>query len=199
MNVQTGLEMLVKAKPRLLRGRRAGLLCHPASVSASLAHAADLVAGITDLRCLLGPEHGVRGDVQDMASVGHQKDPRLGLPVHSLYGSTVESLRPDAAALDGLDLVIVDLQDVGSRYYTYVWTMVMTMEACAEAGVEVMVLDRPNPLGGLAVEGPGIEAGFDSFVGYHPVCTRHGMTAGEIARMARAELDLDLALEVVPM
>ena len=199
MNVHTGLDLLIERTGGSVRGRRAGLLCHPASVSSSLAHAADLVAGVVDLRCLLGPEHGVRGDVQDMASVGHHRDPRLGVPVHSLYGTTAESLRPAAEALDGLDLVIVDLQDVGSRYYTYVWTMVMTMEACAEAGVEVMVLDRPNPLGGLAVEGPGIDAGFDSFVGYQPVCTRHGMTAGEIARMARAELGLDVALEVLSM
>ena len=198
MKVRTGLDVLVTDRLELIRGRRAGLLCHPASVNAGLCHAADLVhdAG-ADLRCLLGPEHGVRGDAQDMAGVGNQQDPRLGIPVHSLYGTTARSLRPDAEVLSGLDLVVVDLQDVGSRYYTYVWTMVITMEACAEAVVDLVVLDRPNPIGGTTVEGPSIAPGYTSFVGYQPVATRHGMTAGEIATMARAELGLDLSLEVV--
>lgn len=200
MVTRTGLDVLIGKGQDLLRGRRVGLLCHPASVNNRLAHAADLVSAAgADLRCLLGPEHGVRGDLQDMAGVGDRQDPRLGIPVHSLYGNTLQSLRPEPEALSGLDLVLVDLQDVGSRYYTYVWTMVITMEACAEAGVAVAVLDRPNPIGGASVEGPGIDPGYTSFVGYQSVPTRHGMTAGEIATMARAELGLDLSLEVVRM
>ena len=188
---------MVVADPGILGRGRVGLLCHPASVDSTLQHAADLlVAAGVDLRCLLGPEHGVRGDVQDMAGVQDGVDNRLGIPVHSLYGTTVESLRPAPHMLEGLDLVVVDLQDVGSRYYTYVWTMVLTMQACAEAGLGVVVLDRPNPIGGQ-VEGPGIDDGFGSFVGYHPVCTRHGMTVGEIARLTRAELGLELELQVV--
>jgi uncharacterized protein YbbC (DUF1343 family) len=200
VRVQTGLETLLSERIELVRGRSAGLLCHPASVNTELRHAADLLqgAGVT-LRCLFGPEHGVRGEAQDMEEVASVLDPRLQIPVHSLYGSSEESLRPEKELLEELDLVLIDIQDVGSRYYTYVWTMTMTIRVCGEVGVEVMVLDRPNPLGGTLIEGPTIEPDYTSFVGYHPVPVRHGMTAGEIARLVAAELGLDLSLEVVPM
>ena len=189
--------MLVQDRPQLVRGRSVGLLCHPASVDRQLNHAADLLVEVAgaQLECLIGPEHGVRGEAQDMVGVEPEQDPRLGVPVHSLYGSTEQSLRPDPQLLADLDLVLLDLQDVGSRYYTYIWTMVMTLEACAEASVAAVVLDRPNPLGG-AVEGPGILPGFTSFVGYHDVPTRHGLSAAEVALLAVRERGQASSLEL---
>jgi uncharacterized protein YbbC (DUF1343 family) len=198
--VLTGLEVLLAEELPRLRGRRLGLLAHPASVDRELRHAADLLVqpGL-DLTRLFGPEHGIRGEAQDMIGVDTELDPRLGIPVHSLYGSTVESLRPTAEVLDRLDLLLVDLQDIGSRYYTYVWTALLAIEACARAGVETWILDRPNPLGGELVEGPGIEPGFTSFVGWHPVPVRHGLTIGELTRLAAAELGVGQGLRVVSM
>jgi len=201
--VRTGLDRLASLDLGL-GGARCGLLCHPASVARDLRHAAELV-GETGARlgCLFGPEHGATGEAQDMEGVESAPHPRLGVPVHSLYGRSEDSLRPAPGCLDDVNAVIIDLQDVGARYYTYVWSMVMMIEACAEQGrgIRVLVLDRPNPLGGLAVEGPGIEEGFTSFVGHHPVAVRHGLTAGELARLATAELGLSdrVDLDVVPM
>src|SRR5882757_5294066 len=152
--VLTGLDVLCAERAALVRGRRVGVLCHPASVASDLTHAVDRLvsAGITPTR-LFGPEHGVRGEAQDMIGVDDERDARTGIPVASLYGSTFESLTPRAADLAGLDALIVDLQDVGSRYYTYIWTMALAMTAAARAGVEVVVLDRPNPIGGREIEG----------------------------------------------
>ena len=174
-------------------------MCHAASVGSDLRHAAESLgeAGAT-LCCLFGPEHGAMGDAQDMEGVDSAVHPRFGVPVHSLYGTSMDSLRPRAEHLEGLDVVVVDLQDVGSRYYTYVWSMVMMLQACADSAPDcgVVVLDRPNPLGGLAVEGPGIASGFTSFVGYHPVAVRHGLTAGEMVGLAAAELGLTNRVEL---
>jgi uncharacterized protein YbbC (DUF1343 family) len=208
--MQTGLEVLLAEELPRLRGRRLGLLAHPPSVDGELRHAADLLvqAGLEVTR-LFGPEHGIRGEAQDMIGVDTERDPRLGIPVHSLYGSTAESLRPTAEMLDGLDLLLIDLQDIGSRYYTYVWTALLALEPCVRADVEVWILDRPNPLGGELVEGPTIEPGFTSFVGWHPVPVRHGLTIGELVCLAAAELGesvegsrgapLEAGLRVVPM
>ncbi|HSM92933.1 MAG TPA: DUF1343 domain-containing protein [Anaeromyxobacteraceae bacterium] len=176
-----------------------GLVCNPTSVDARLRHAADLLAaapGVT-LAALFGPEHGVRGDAQYMRSVGTERDPVTGVPTFSLYGETADSLRPAPAQLEGLDLLVFDVQDVGARYYTYQATMQLCMEAAAAAGVAFMVLDRPNPIGGVAVEGPALRPGFESFCGLHDLAVRHGMTVGELARLFRAERRLDLALEVI--
>ncbi len=149
---------------------------------------------------LLAPEHGIYGLAQDMEPVDSaDKDPISGLPVYSLYGKTPQSLRPRPGLLDGLDVIIVDLQDVGSRYYTYVWTVTGCLEAAAEAGVSVIVCDRPNPIGGDKIEGWALEPGYESFVGAHDVPVRHGMTVGEMARLYAAEQGLDVDLEVVPM
>jgi len=186
----------------VLRGVRCGLLCHPASVSGDLRHAVDAVRDSgAQLRCLFGPEHGIFGEAQDMVGVESGCHPRHGTQVHSLYGSSEESLRPRPEWLEDLDLVLIDLQDVGSRYYTYVWTMVLTIQACADAGRRVAVLDRPNPIGGSQIEGPGIEEGCRSFVGLHSVPVRHGLTAGELARLVTAEAGLEgkVDLTVVPM
>jgi uncharacterized protein YbbC (DUF1343 family) len=200
VRVATGLEQLL-ADDRVLRGRRVGLIANPTAVTAELDHAADLLAarpGVT-LTALFGPEHGVRGDAQDMIGVTDAVDARTGLPVHSLYGHDAASLTPTAAMLADVDVLVYDVQDVGSRYYTFVWTMVLAMRAAAAAGKAFVVLDRPNPIGGDLVEGGAIAPGYDSFVGLVSCPNRHGLTAGEIARWRAAEEHLDLDLTVVPM
>ncbi len=198
--VRSGLDVLAAARFRPLRGRRVGLVCNPTAVTARLVHAADLLhaAPGVELAALFGPEHGVRGDAQYMAAVGGERDPATGVSVHSLYGETAASLRPTAAQLDGLDALVFDIQDVGARYYTYQATMMLCMEAAAEARVPFVVLDRPNPVGGVAVEGPALRPGFESFCGLHDLAVRHGMTVGELALLFRAERRLDLELEIVP-
>jgi uncharacterized protein YbbC (DUF1343 family) len=199
--VATGLERVLGDRLDALAGKRVGLIGNPTTVDARLRHAVDLLAahpGI-DLRVLFGPEHGLRGDAQDMISVGEARDARTGLPVYSLYGTDEASLTPRPESLADLDAVVFDIQDVGSRYYTYVWTMVLAMRACAAAGVAFVVLDRPNPIGGHLVEGGAIAPGYHSFVGLRSLPNRHGLTAGEIARWAAHEEKLDLALEVVTM
>ncbi|MEP6653573.1 MAG: DUF1343 domain-containing protein [Myxococcales bacterium] len=183
--VATGLDVLSAAGgSALLSGRRVGVLCHPASVAADLTHVVDrlLQLGIRPVR-LFGPEHGVRGEAQDMAGVEGGRDGRTGIAVTSLYGSAFESLTPPAAELRELDVLVVDLQDIGSRYYTYVWTMGLAMKAAAAAGVAVVVLDRPNPLGGVEIEGGTVDPGYESFVGLGAVPVRHGLTIGEMAKL----------------
>src|SRR5215471_18586498 len=164
--VETGLDVLCAERAALCRGRRVGVLCHPASVAGDLTHAVDrlIEAGVRPAR-LFGPEHGVRGEAQDMIGVESGRDARTGIPVSSLYGETFDSLAPSAADLAEVDVLVVDLQDVGSRYYTYVWTMALAMHEAARAGVAVVVVDRPNPLGGLAIEGGTVEPACESFVG----------------------------------
>lgn len=177
-----------------------GLVCNPTSVDGRLRHAADLFAAAPGVKlgALFGPEHGVRGDAQYMVAVGVERDRRTGVAAHSLYGDRVESLKPTGEQLARLDLLVFDIQDVGARYYTYQATMMLCMEAAAAAGIGFLVLDRPNPIGGLAVEGPSLRPGFESFCGLHDLAVRHGMTVGELARLFRAERNLDLELDVVP-
>ena len=185
-----------------------GVLCHPASVTSELVHIVDrlIAAGVRPQR-LFGPEHGVRGEAQDMVGVADGRDSRTGIPVTSLYGETFESLTPTAADLEGLDVLVVDLQDVGSRYYTYVWTMALALGAATRSGVAVIVLDRPNPLGGVAIEGGTVRDACTSFVGLGAVPVRHGLTIGEVARLVAAGMPwggtrfaqpLDCDLAVVP-
>jgi len=199
-DVVPGLEVLAARRFRPLAGRRVGLVCNPTAVTRGLVHAADLLHAAPGVRleALFGPEHGVRGDAQYMAAVGGERDPRTGLPVHSLYGETAATLRPTLAQLHGLDVLVFDVQDVGARYYTYQATMLLCMEAAAEAGIGFVVLDRPNPIGGALVEGPGLRPGFESFCGLHDLAVRHGMTVGELALLFRAERAIDLDLVVVP-
>ncbi len=196
--VQSGLEVLVHGRSRLLRGRRFGLLAHQASVDRRYEHAAALLADLPGARLirLFAPEHGLWGAAQDHAHVSTTRAPVTGLPVVSLYG---ERRTPTPTMLRGLDTLVVDLQDVGARYYTFVWTMALAMAACARAGVPVMVLDRPNPLGGVAVEGNLPDPAFASFVGLYPLPTRHGMTIGELAGHLNREHRLGCRLSVVPM
>src|SRR5512132_3171169 len=164
-DVVPGLEVLAERRFRPLAGRTVGLVCNPTAVTRDLVHAADLLHAAPGVRlaALFGPEHGVRGDAQYMAAVGGERDPGTGLPAHSLYGETKASLRPSAAQLEGLDALVFDVQDVGSRYYTYQATMMLCMEAAVEAKLGFVVLDRPNPIGGLLVEGPRLRPGFESF------------------------------------
>jgi uncharacterized protein YbbC (DUF1343 family) len=170
-------------------------------VDGALRHAVDLLGGRDDLRLarLFAPEHGVRGEAQDMESVEERADSGTGLPVVSLYRRDEASLRPAPRHLRDLDVVLVDLQDVGSRYYTFVYTMAYVMEACRDERVPVAVLDRPNPIGGLALEGPVLEPGLESFVGRYPIPARHGMTCAELARLFNDEFGIGCDLRVVPM
>lgn len=195
--VRSGLEAL-QAKPDLIKGLRTGLVANPASIDTKLVHASRVLGRLEGVRlvALFGPEHGIAADAQDLVEVGHSSDPETGLPIYSLYG---ETRVPTAEMLEGVDAMVVDLQDVGSRYYTYVYTMLHVMEACAREGQRVVVLDRPNPLGGRVVDGNVLDPDYLTFVGMHPLAVRHGMTSGELALMFREELALDVDLHVVPM
>ena len=182
-----------------LDGKRVGLVANPASVDAGLRHVVDAVAalpGVT-LAALFGPQHGFRSDLQDnMVETDHARHPVLDVPVYSLYG---ETRAPTAAMLAGLDLLVIDLQDVGTRVYTYIHTMTSCLRACAAHAVPVVVCDRPNPVGGVTVEGAVLEPGFESFVGLFPIPMRHGLTIGELARLCNETFGLHAALEVLPL
>jgi uncharacterized protein YbbC (DUF1343 family) len=195
-----GLERLQNDSKPVVEGRRVGLLAHPASVTHDLSHALDvLIAAGARVEILFGPEHGLGGEAQDMEAVpGGGTGPR-GIPLHSLYGSDEASLSPPAGLIDGLDALVVDLADVGSRYYTFVWTAVLCLRACHRAGVELVLLDRPNPLGGDVVEGAPQQPGFLSFVGLLPLANRHGLTVGEVLRLAASIDGTADALTVVRM
>jgi uncharacterized protein YbbC (DUF1343 family) len=200
--VLTGLDRASRRLPARWRGLRAGLICHQASVTRALQPAPEALrrAGLR-LAALFAPEHGLHGALQDQVAVSFGKS---GIPHHSLYGdpadpSQFSRLSPSPGALKGLGLLLFDLQDVGVRYYTFVWTMALAMAACARAGVRFAVLDRPNPLGGVKTEGNLPDTAFLSFVGLHPVPVRHGLTAGELALYLNGTLRLGAGLEVVPM
>jgi uncharacterized protein YbbC (DUF1343 family) len=199
--VEPGLQRLLRddTAMRRLHGRRVGLLCNPTSVSPDLHHAVDLLRDRVELSCLFGPEHGVRGEAQDMIAVDTGVDRMSGLRVHSLYGDDESSLRPTDAMLGDIDILVCDLQDIGTRYYTYAWTIILAMQACAKKGIPVVVCDRPNPLGGEEIEGPSIRAGFESFVGLYPIANRHGLTLGELCRHINQAHSLGCDLQVVPM
>jgi len=185
---------------RLVKDRSWALVCHQASVDRNARHLFDRVCPQPELRprALFVPEHGLFAEHLYMQAVPDEVDDRLGVPVRSLYGVDIASLAPSPDEIRGLDAVVFDLQDIGARYYTYLATMAMTMESCAAAGVPFVVLDRPNPIGGDAVEGNVPDPALRSFVSYLPLANRHGMTAGEVAAMTRDHLALDLELTVVP-
>jgi uncharacterized protein YbbC (DUF1343 family) len=197
--VRTGLDVLAQQFAPL-RGLSVGLVAHPASVDANLRHAAELLADAPGVRlaALFGPEHGLLGHAQDLIAVNDAADPASGLRAYSLYGDTYESLRPTAEQLRGLDALVIDLQDVGSRYYTFQATMLFCLESASRHNLLTVVLDRPNPLGGELVEGPALQPGYESFVGIHPIATRHGLTVGELARLYKAERNLTGELLVIP-
>ena len=197
--VQSGLEVLAARRFAPLAGLRVGAICNPTAVDRDFGHLADLLRaapGVT-LAALFGPEHGIRGDAQDMVGVGEAVDLRTGVRVWSLYGDRFESLSPTPESLSGLDALVFDVQDVGSRYYTFVYTMALAMRAAAQAKLKFLVLDRPNPVGLSEVEGNLVHPGFESFVGLYPLPNRHGMTAGELARHFNVQQAIGCELEVV--
>jgi uncharacterized protein YbbC (DUF1343 family) len=205
--VRTGLDQLVAENFQRLRGLRAGLVAHPASVDAELRHAADLLGAApgVSLEAVFGPEHGWLGQAQDLEPVKDESGKReigkaeTGRPrVVSLYGETAASLRPTAEQLRDLDVLVIDLQDIGARYYTFQATMLYCLEAAQANGLRVMIFVRPNPIGGMAVEGPRLRPGFESFVGPYDIATRHGLTMGELARFYQSVKKLDQApVEIV--
>lgn len=197
--VRTGLECCLTDPLDRFRRARFGLLLNQASVDRHLRYACDLLAERYpgQLRALFSPQHGLWGEQQaNMIETPHGLYPPLGLPVHSLYS---ETRRPTAEMLAGLDLLVVDLQDVGTRIYTFVWTLLEVLRECAQRGVGVVVLDRPNPLGGEVVEGPLLVEGFQSFVGGATIPMRHALTLGELALLLNSEQSLGCDLTVVPL
>lgn len=201
-SVTTGLDRLLadESALRQLRGARVALLANPTSVTWKLNHAIDALAK-RDVELVRGfaPEHGLRAAAQDMEAVEQSVDPVTGTPVVSLYGDDVDSLQPDLESLEDVDLLLADIQDIGARYYTYASTVGLAMEACGEAGVEVWVLDRPNPLNGVDVEGNVVAEDLRSFVGTQPIANRHGMTMGELARYFCEYGEWSCDLDVVEM
>jgi len=181
MKVLSGLDVITLRLPEGLRGKRAGLLCHASSISSDYRHITEIFGSSKDLRlaAIFGPQHGLSGQTQDnMIEWRSTVDPVLGIPVHSLYG---EHRKPTAAMLNGLDALVIDLQDVGARLYTYIWTVKLCMEACAEAGLPVYLLDRPNPIGRVPADGPVLNEDYFTFVGAACIPLCHRMTIGEMA------------------
>lgn len=203
----------------MLKSRPIGLLAHQASIDSRGRHIFDLLADEgMNIAALFGPEHGLDSSAQDMEAVPyarHRVNPNsrvrnpgqisnlksraLNIPIYSLYGKTSDSLRPTNEMFEGIDYLIVDLQDIGARYYTYIYTLAFCMQTAAETGTNVVVCDRPNPINGIDVEGPLIEKGFESFVGMYPIPNRHGMTIGELAGYFNREFNIGCDLEIVAM
>jgi uncharacterized protein YbbC (DUF1343 family) len=200
VTVRTGLEVLLD-DPTPIAGKRIGLVTHPSAVTSDLRHA---IPALHDgrgwkLTTLFGPEHGMWGEAQDMAHVGDAVDPLTGLRVYSLYGASVDDLAPRPEMFANIDALVIDLQDIGSRYYTFIYTMALCMREAGKAGVPVIVLDRPNPIDGVHMEGNIREEKYSSFVGMYPLPVRHGMTAGELARFFNAKFNLNCDLTVIAM
>jgi len=197
--VTPGIDRLLTADRRLVEGRRVGLVCNPASVDARFRHTADRLVDDPEvaLAALFGPQHGFRSDLQDnMIETPHGRDCRRNVPIFSLYSDTRE---PTADMLRGIDVLLVDLQDVGTRVYTYVYTMANCMRAAVRHGIRVVVCDRPNPIGGDEVEGARLREPWTSFVGQFPIPMRHGMTIGELARLFNDAYGIGADLEVIPL
>jgi uncharacterized protein YbbC (DUF1343 family) len=199
MPISLGIEVLLKDWKSILREARVGAVVHPASVLPNYQHTADALMESSgfQLVSLFGPQHGVRGEKQDnMVESGHYRDPDTSLPVHSLYS---ETRRPTEEMLNDIDALVYDLQDAGARVYTFISTMVYCMEACALYGKRMIVLDRPNPVNGVQVEGNLLKQEYQSFVGRYPIPMRHGMTVGELALLFNTEFGIGCDLTVVAM
>lgn len=201
MPVQVGLDVFRGAGFDKVLGRRVGLVCNQATIGADFSHAiTNFQKGASDfgfeLKAYFGPQHGIWGHTQDnMIEWEGYTDPDTGLKFYSLYG---EHREPTPEMLEGIDCLVIDLPDIGSRYYTFLWTMALCMKASQDARIKVVVLDRPNPIGGTQVEGSVLEPGFSSFVGLYPLPLRHGMTLGEVAWLLQSRYFPDISLEVVP-
>lgn len=193
----SGLDVLERDGFAALRGKRVGLITNHTAINLQGRHAADLMHGAgVKLAAIFAPEHGFRGTADHGAHIDHSSDTLTGAPIYSLYG---KNMRPSPEQLAGLDVLVFDIQDVGARFYTYLTTMGYAMEEAARAGVEFMVLDRPNPVGGHIVEGPRLEPDIKAFTAYFPVPTRHGFTPGEMALFHKDRAGLELSLAVVRM
>lgn len=193
--VRPGIEVLLTDSLSLIRGRRVGLITNHTGRDRAGTPSIDLLAdhpGV-ELVALFSPEHGIRGSAEAGVRVESGVDERTGLPVHSLYGTT---RAPTAEMLDGIEVLLFDIQDIGTRYYTYLSTMALSMEAAGEHGIPFVVLDRPNPIGGDPVQGNVLDPAFASFVGLYPIPMRHGLTAGEFARMAVGKFGVEVELSV---
>lgn len=195
---QTGIEVLLHDRLDLVRGKHVGLVTNPTGVDRELVSDVDLLAHApgVHLVALFGPEHGIRGAQQAGASVGSNRDPATGVPVYSLYGKTRQ---PTPAMLKGVDVLVFDIQAVGARFYTYLYTMADAMKAAAAAHIPIIVLDRPNPVDGTTVQGPVLDPKFASFVGEYPIPLRYGMTIGELAELFNGQFHLGADLTVVKM
>jgi uncharacterized protein YbbC (DUF1343 family) len=199
MPVRLGLERLLDGPDRkLIAGQRVGLVCNPASIDSRFVHASDrLAAGDWTLTALFGPQHGFRSDLQEnMIESPHAQDAKRRVPVHSLYSETRE---PTAEMLADVDVLVIDLQDVGTRIYTYIYTMANCLRAARKHGVRVVVCDRPNPIDGDDIEGPTLDPDYTSFVGQFAIPMRHGLTIGEAARLFNDHFGINAAVDVVPM
>jgi len=197
--VSPGIDRLLTADRGLIAGKRIGLVCNPASVDADLRHSADRLAADPEvtLAALFGPQHGFRSDLQDnMVETPHGRDCRRQVPIYSLYSETRE---PTAAMLAGLDALVIDLQDVGTRVYTFIYTMANCMRAAARHGVPVIVCDRANPIDGESIEGARLQTEWSSFVGQFPIPMRHGLTVGELARLFNDAFGIGAELHVIPL
>jgi uncharacterized protein YbbC (DUF1343 family) len=196
-SIRPGIEVLLEDSLHLVSGRRVGLITNQTGVDTSGRSSIDRLHehASVELVALFAPEHGIRGTADPGEVVADDIDLETGLPIHSLYG-TVRS--PTPQTLDGIDILLVDYQDIGARYWTYVSTMTLAMEAAGELGIAVIILDRPNPMGG-AVQGNVLDPAFATFVGRYPVATRHGMTLGELARYYQGEVGIGGELHVVPV
>jgi uncharacterized protein YbbC (DUF1343 family) len=198
--LKTGIEVMADRDFDLLRGKRVGLVTNPTGVDRSLRSTIDILHANVNLTALFGPEHGVRGNFSAGDHVGDQVDAQTGIPVYSLYGS---NRKPSKESLENVDVIVYDIQDIGVRSYTYISTMGLVMEAAAEMDKEVVVLDRPNPLGGIRIEGPLVEVGYHSFVSQYSIPYVYGLTCGELALMLNGEGMLEggkqCKLQVVPM
>ncbi|PEZ80676.1 MULTISPECIES: DUF1343 domain-containing protein [Bacillaceae] len=196
--VSPGIEVLLKEEKDVLSGKKVGLITNPTGIDSKLTSIVDLLNDDPDinLTALFGPEHGVRGDAQAGASVEYYIDEKTGLPVYSLYGKTK---KPTPEMLKDVEVLVFDIQDVGTRYYTYIYTMAYAMEAAKENDIPFIVLDRPNPQGGVSVDGPVLEPEFSSFVGLYPIPLKHGMTVGELATLFNKEFKIGADLKVIKM
>jgi len=196
--VKPGIDVLLEKRLDLIRGKRVGLITNPTGITSDFRPTIDALFACKETRlvALFGPEHGIRGDVPGGEPIASYVDRKTGLPVHSLYGRT---RKPTPDMLKGLDVLIFDIQDIGIRPYTYIYTMALAMEAAREQGLPFIVLDRPNPLGGHRVEGKILEPRFESFIGMYPIPYVYGMTVGELARLFNEEFGIGVDLTVVPM
>ncbi|WPD21184.1 MAG: DUF1343 domain-containing protein [Candidatus Electrothrix scaldis] len=197
--ITIGIEHLIANRPSSFAGKRLALLCNQASTDRHFRHSRDLImqAFPGQLTCLFSPQHGFFSEKQDnMIESDHATDVATGLPVFSLYG---ETRKPSAAMFEHFDILLIDLQDVGTRVYTFIWTVVYCLQRAAETGKKVVILDRPNPVGGHLVEGNLLRADFRSFVGLYAIPMRHGLTMGELALLCNKEMGINAELEVVKM